>query len=183
MAILLSLSYLPAQAQTGPAAPVGAQIAEQRATRAMDKARANSLELHAFLENMPKGGDLHNHVDGSIYAETFIREGAEDNLCVTLAGLAFTKPQTISGGQAVCNDGQVPVAQAFADQQLFDALVDALSMRGFVPSRGVTGHDHFFDTFEKFAAVDSRHRGEWLDEVATRAAAQNEQYLELMTTP
>jgi len=31
--------------------------------------------------------------------------------------------------------------------------------------------------------VDERHTGEWLDEVATRAAAQNEQYLELMVTP
>ena len=56
-------------------------------------------------------------------------------------------------------------------------------MRGFVPSPGVTGHDHFFDTFAKFGGTDHRHLGEWIDEVATRAAAQNEQYLELMHTP
>jgi len=56
-------------------------------------------------------------------------------------------------------------------------------MRGFVPSPGVTGHDHFFDTFSKFGGTDHRHIGEWIDEVATRAAAQNEQYLELMHTP
>ena len=56
-------------------------------------------------------------------------------------------------------------------------------MRGYVPSPGVTGHDHFFDTFDKFSGTDRRHKGEWLDEVATRAAAQNEQYLELMDTP
>src|SRR5258708_26880108 len=56
-------------------------------------------------------------------------------------------------------------------------------MRGFVPSPGVTGHDHFFDTFSKFGGTDHRHLGEWIDEVATRAAAQNEQYLELMHTP
>jgi adenosine deaminase len=47
----------------------------------------------------------------------------------------------------------------------------------------VTGHDHFFDTFAKFGGTDHRHLGEWLDEVATRADAQNEQYLELMHTP
>jgi len=47
----------------------------------------------------------------------------------------------------------------------------------------VTGHDHFFDTFAKFGGTDHRHLGEWIDEVATRAAAQNEQYLELMHTP
>jgi adenosine deaminase len=47
----------------------------------------------------------------------------------------------------------------------------------------VTGHDHFFDTFSKFGGTDPRHIGEWLDEVATRASAQNEQYLEIMHTP
>jgi len=61
--------------------------------------------------------------------------------------------------------------------------VDSFSMRGFVPSPGVTGHDHFFDAFAKFGGTDHRHLGEWIDEVATRAAAQNEQYLELMHTP
>jgi adenosine deaminase len=56
-------------------------------------------------------------------------------------------------------------------------------MRGFVPAAGVTGHDHFFDAFGRFDGVSGRHAGEWLDEVATRAAAQNEQYLEIMETP
>ncbi len=48
---------------------------------------------------------------------------------------------------------------------------------------GISGHDHFFDTFGKFGGTDPRHTGEWLDEVVTRAARQNEQYLELMITP
>jgi adenosine deaminase len=61
--------------------------------------------------------------------------------------------------------------------------VDAFSMRAFVPTPGVNGHDQFFNTFGRFGAVDSRHTGEWLDEAAARAASQNEQYLELMETP
>jgi adenosine deaminase len=58
-------------------------------------------------------------------------------------------------------------------------------MRGFVPTAGTTAHDHFFDAFARFGGNldESRHLGEWLDELATRAAAQNEQYLELMHTP
>ena len=64
-----------------------------------------------------------------------------------------------------------------------EGLVDSFSMRGFVPSEGVTAHDHFFGTFAKFGGTDPRHTGEFLHEVATRAAAQNEQYLELMETP
>jgi adenosine deaminase len=56
-------------------------------------------------------------------------------------------------------------------------------MRGFVPSSGTTAHDHFFDTFGRFGGIDKSHTGEWLDEIATRAAGQNEQYLEVMQTP
>ena len=41
----------------------------------------------------------------------------------------------------------------------------------------------FFDTFGKFSEMSRRHEGEWLDEIASRAAAQNEQYMELMDTP
>jgi len=159
---------------------------EQRAELNLKAARENPLQLRHFLLGMPKGGDLHNHLSGAVYAESWIRAGAEDRLCVDVSKLAFVKPQASpSGGgeQLACGEGKVPVEAAFKDQELYDALVDAFSMRGFVPSPGVTGHDHFFDTFAKFGGTDHRHLGEWIDEIATRAAAQNEQYLELMHTP
>jgi adenosine deaminase len=166
------------------AAPVRT-ISEQRAELNLKAARENPLQLRHFLFGMPKGGDLHNHLSGAVYAESWIRAAAEDHLCVDIAKYAFVKPQgsSSSGEQPVCGEGKVPAADAYKDQRLFDELVDAFSMRGFVPSPGVTGHDHFFDTFSKFRGTDRRHLGEWIDEVATRAAAQNEQYLELMHTP
>jgi adenosine deaminase len=34
--------------------------------------RNNDAELVAFFSQMPKGGDLHNHYSGSVYAETYI---------------------------------------------------------------------------------------------------------------
>src|SRR4051812_2677293 len=34
--------------------------------------RNNTAELIAFFSAMPKGGDLHNHFSGSVYAETYI---------------------------------------------------------------------------------------------------------------
>lgn len=160
--------------------------AEQRTAKALDKARDNPLELRAFLFAMPKGTELHYHLAGGIYAESYIRAGAEDGLCVDLAKLAFVKPAAKTASTSAtpgCESGAVPASKAFADQHLYDALIDAFSMRGFVPSAGVSGHDHFFDSFEKFEVLGPRHAGEWLDEVATRGAAQNEQYLELMDTP
>jgi adenosine deaminase len=181
LAAVLALLLAPASPRSQTATkepPASVASAEQRAARAYEAARANLLELEAFLRRMPKGTDLHYHFPGGIYAETWIRDAAEDGLCVDLATHKLLKPEPS------CGAGQAPAAQAFNDQNLYDALVNAFSMRSFVPTPGWSGHDQFFSTFDKFyGAIHESHAGEWLDEVASRAAAQNEQYLELMDTP
>jgi adenosine deaminase len=159
--------------------------AETRATRAFEAARKlGPPELYSFLRGMPKGADLHMHLSGAIYAETFIAEAVQQNLCIDTAALRFTqptppKPPATTG---TCGVKDIPASIALVDQKLYDSLIDAFSMRGFVPSAGVTGHDQFFATFDRFGGVKGRY-GEWLDEVASRASAQNEQYLEIMATP
>jgi adenosine deaminase len=175
--------------QTHPAAPSAQVSAEQRTARALEMAKSNPLDLHAFLVEMPKGTDLHNHLGGAIYAETWIRTAAEDGLCVDPAKKMLTPAASRSGSNgaaaAQCGEGKIPAANAFRDQHLYDALIDAFSMRAFVPTPGTNGHDQFFDTFERFGADDTNttHLGEYIDEIVTRAASQNEQYLELMHTP
>ena len=184
--LLLLMASISLAQEKAPAAAAVKRTPEQLAELNLQAARQNPLQLRHFLLGMPKGGDLHNHLSGAVYAESWIRAAAEDHLCVDVTKMAFAKaPGAADGGteQPACGDGKVPAATAYKDQHLFDALVDAFSMRGFVPSPGVTGHDHFFDAFAKFGGTDHRHLGEWIDEVATRAAAQNEQYLELMHTP
>src|SRR5882757_1683741 len=188
IAVLIALfSSSGSYAQTAPEkVAAGHSVPEQRAARAYEAARANSLDLHAFLVRMPKGADLHYHLSGGIYAESFIRAAAQDGLCIDLASHSFVKPAGAMPSeppQPLCGVGKVPAAKAFTDQNLYDALVDAFSMRSFVPTAGVSGHDHFFDTFGKFGGTSKKHAGEWLDEVAGRAASQNEQYMELMETP
>ncbi|MGA9888080.1 MAG: hypothetical protein WBQ31_11330 [Candidatus Acidiferrales bacterium] len=188
LSALLFVFSAPAIAQTKAPDAAAKATAEQRTARAFEAARANPLDLRAFLVAMPKGADLHNHIYGAVYAETWIRDGAEDRLCVNLTKLSFFKSQAMSDSippQPVCGEGNVRAAQALKDQHLYDALIDSFSMRGFVPTTGTTAHDHFFDSFARFGGNldESRHLGEWLDELATRAAAQNEQYLELMHTP
>jgi adenosine deaminase len=184
--ILACLWAAPVLAQLNAQAPnYSAQVtSEQRTAHALNAAKANPLDLRAFLVGMPKGGDLHMHLTGAVYAESWIAEGAEDQLCVDIASMSFVSPAAGNATSGVsCDKGEVPAAQAYKDQHLYDALIDAFSMRGFVPSAGVTSHDHFFDAFPRFILIDGRHAGEWLDEVATRAASQNEQYLEIMVTP
>jgi adenosine deaminase len=150
--------------------------AEARATRAYQAAvQAGPPALRAFLDQFPKGADLHIHLSGAIYAETFIRDAGEDGLCVDPAALSFAKPP--------CTPPLTPAAQLPANQELYDRLIDSFSMRGFLPTSGFSGHDQFFSTFGRFGGLNKRHIGEWVDEVASRAAAQNQQYVELMETP
>ncbi|MGC9291890.1 MAG: adenosine deaminase family protein [Acidobacteriaceae bacterium] len=184
----VGIASAPAQtASRQPRSVPSAAPPEQRTARAFDTALHNGpLELHVFLEQMPKGADLHNHLTGAVYAETWIREAAEDNLCVDLATDTLVRPigQTRRlSAPPVCGPGRVAASHALQDAALYDALVDAFSMRAFVPSEASSGHDHFFAAFGKFGVVPHTYAGEWLDEEATLAAEENTQYLELMDTP
>jgi adenosine deaminase len=165
------------------AAPASADNAEMRTAKALEAARQQGpLALHAFFAAMPKGGDLHNHLSGAVYAESWIAQAAEDGLCVDTATSSLLDKHDASAPN--CGAGRRPAADALTDQHFYDALVDAFSMRSFVPYAGHSGHDQFFDTFGRFDAVSpQQHMGDWLNEVSARAAAQNEQYLELMVTP
>ena len=180
-----ALSQAPKVPDAGQA--VGQNGTQAKAARAFEAARKQGpLALHDFLLGMPKGADLHVHLSGAVYAESFIRAASEDGLCIDAKTLSFAKPP--AGG---CPHvlGQMSATELLAhtqtspNQALYDKLIDAFSMRGFVPSEGWTGHDQFFSTFDHFGGTSKKHTGEWIDEVATRAAAQNEQYLELMETP
>ena len=173
-------------AAPAPKSGAAATPQEQRAIRVFDEARKNPLQLTAFLVDLPKGGDLHMHLGGAIYAETFIRNAVADTLCYSPATRSLFKPSATTRSippQPVCGEGNRRAEDALKDQKLYDAMVDDFSMRSFVPSAGVSGHDQFFATFSRYGALSRSHHGEWLDEVASRAAAQNEQYLEVMDTP
>ena len=168
LAVLTATIQVPAHAQTG--------VPEARASRAYDAAMKDGpLALRGFLDQFPKGADLHVHLSGAVYAETFIRDAGEDGLCVDPGTLSFAKPP--------CAPPLTPAEQLSSNQALYDRLIDAFSMRGFVPTAGFSGHDQFFSTFGRFGGLSKKHIGEWVDEVASRAAAQNQQYLELMETP
>jgi len=149
---------------------------EARAAHDLEEAKkAGQPELYAFLKNFPKGADLHMHLSGAVYAETFLAEAAKENLCID--------PEALVMVAAPCRKPVIPAADAIANQKLYDKLIDAFSMRSFVPYAGWSGHDQFFATFDRWDPLEKSAAGEWLDEVATRAAAQNEQYLEIMQTP
>jgi hypothetical protein len=156
--------------------PASAASAEQKTAQYFESIRTQPLLLHAFLQQMPKGGDLHNHLSGAVYAESFIRFAVQDGLCVDRAALALTQPPCDPAG------GKPPATVALQDSTLYGHLLDAFSMRQFVAG-AESGHDHFFATFGKFGPATNGHTAEMLAEARSRAAAGHLQYLETMFNP
>jgi hypothetical protein len=134
--------------------------------------RARPDELLAFLAAMPKGADLHNHADGAVYAEDMLAWALADKACYVPATLTLDEP---------CRGGDVPLTRGMSDDpNLAATIVRALSMQTFEPG-GESGHDHFFNTFGKFAAINARHPGRVVAAATSDAARSGVQYLELMT--
>ena len=158
----------------GCAQPLAAQ--SHGAARYLEAARSTPGLLRAFLREMPKGADLHTHLSGAVYAETLIAWGAEKGACIATADMRATP--------APCDSarGRIPITRALRDQDLYDAIIDAWSMRNL--SRDIrNGHDQFFGTFGRFGYAGDGREGEMLAEVARRAAANHVSYLEIMDTP
>src|SRR5215467_4369650 len=87
---ILTLALAPAMLAQKKTATTG--TAEQKTARYFESVRSQPLLLHAFLQQMPKGGDLHNHLSGAVYAESLIQWAASDGLCVDRLALALTGP-------------------------------------------------------------------------------------------
>jgi hypothetical protein len=154
-----------------------AQTAEQRTSTYFESIRKSPPLLEAFLRDMPKGGDLHNHLIGAAYAESFIQFAVHDHICIDRKALTFAQPP--------CDEsrGTVPAETALTNPELYNDMLDALSMRDFhpysQPGKSESGEDHFFATFGRFALLARSHKGEILAEIASRAGHQNESYLEI----
>jgi len=167
-------AFLLALAAAAPASAQRALSAEERTARYMESIREQPPMLVAFLREMPKGADLHSHLSGAVYAESYLRWAAEDSLCVSRAALAIVRPPCTG-------EGVEPASRALADGALYGAMIDAMSMRNWNAARE-SGHDQFFDTFGRFGSAYHR-TADMLAEAMTRAANGRVSYLELMLTP
>jgi adenosine deaminase len=155
-----------------------AQTAEQRTARYFDAVRKRPQLLLAFLKELPKGGDLHNHLYGAIYAEDLVDFAAEDNLCVDRTTSRLIAPPCDS-----CESYTAKPAMrcAYGDHILYNQTIDAWSMRNWRPGEE-SGHDHFFAAFEKFGLASHGHVGEGVAAAADRAGQDHVQYVEFMHT-
>jgi adenosine deaminase len=74
----------------GCTTPADAATKVAGVSRYLDSIRNDTDRRLAFFRELPKGGDLHNHLSGSVTTETLIRFAASDGLCIDTASFAAT---------------------------------------------------------------------------------------------
>jgi hypothetical protein len=155
-------------------------VLEQRTAQRFEALRKSPPQQLAFLFKMPKGADLHNHLSGSVYAESYIQWAAENGLCVNNQTMTLSVPPP----KSICDpkSDQSPASAALTNSVLYRQMIDAWSMRNWQLS-GQSGHDHFFDAFGKFGPATYNQTGRMIADAASRAARGHVLYLELMLTP
>ena len=168
--LLLSAPALAAR----PAADSAAQR-EQQVAQLLQRYASQPPLLRTLLQAMPKGADLHNHLAGSVYAEDYLQWAGEEGYCVQLDGYALRPPP--------CVDGQLPARGLEQQPLLYAKVVDALSVRNYVPGQPhYSGHERFFSSFGKFGVFDLR-RADAIVATLEQAARDHVAYVEIITNP
>ena len=149
----------------------------ERVAAWLERHRDRPTKLRAFVQRMPKGGDIHSHLSGAVYGESYLEWAAELGYCVNTVTLELIEPQG-------CNEEEaIAAADLPAATNIYNAWLDRWSTRNLAFA-GESGHDRFFNAFQGFDPMSSllSLRGEMVGRVANRAASQNIFYLELMLT-
>lgn len=147
-------------------------LIEEQVAQQFEALRQNPEELRAFFLAMPKGGDIHNHLTGAVYAEYLIDQSSAGNLCINLNN--YTVSSNYCG-----TDNSEPVNDAYSNSKLYGQIIDAWSMRDS-ELLDESKRDHFFNSFGTFGGATS-NTSALLAYIRSSAFKENVAYLEIMT--
>ncbi len=171
---VLAITGLAVAAASASAEPLPLDPAREAAVASLlDKAKDSPPALRLLLRGMPKGGDLHNHLGGAIYAEDFLAWAGEKGFCVKADGLSVEPPP--------CPAERAIERFAVENEFGYDRLVNAMSTRGWqrgVGRNDVTGHNQFFSSFSRFGLI-AGETAKMLAAARRIAGGDNLSYLEL----
>lgn len=191
LAAALSISVaaafaVPAAARTPAPAASPNEAATARHYAALIAGTPKTAELTLFFSQMPKGGDLHHHYSGAVYAETYVDFLEKRGFCVDKRSYTIvTDKAAIDADRAKPAAARtcLTTAEVYADDQTYRELLQRWSSKDF--------HNHgadqpppdrqFFSTFGYFGPVaDSGNFHDGLVELKERAVRENVAYIETM---
>ena len=181
--LLTALAVASAFAPAAVSAASNEDIVKRHFASLVAGSQPKLAELTLFFSMMPKGGDLHHHYSGSIYAEQFLRWVDKQHYCVNKTSYRIeTNAATVAAerakpaGQRACLSSD----EVFADQGVYAELLQRWATKDFYNHSGQqTPPDRtFFDTFGYFGPVASSNTNEGLHTLKQRAIAENLSYIE-----
>lgn len=145
-----------------------------------EKIRNNEAQLTAFFSQMPKGGDLHHHFSGSIYAEPLLKHAIAQDFYLNVETMDVRKEKPATGNWQLFSSLQANGTLETYQQK----IMQKWSVKDYnyvdYPSDKL-----FFESFLKFEPAIKGNFGQGLLELKNRAISENVSYIEtqLSTIP
>ena len=144
--------------------------------RSFDANVPNIALLNLFFTQMPKGGDLHHHYSGSIYAETYLEWVKNKHWYIDSCTFKIVPIKNNDGCKALSVD------ELIANDTLYRKLLTLWSDKDF------SNHSHeqlppdsnFFNTFGYFSPISDQYMDVGLNIIKERAINENVSYIESM---
>ncbi|MBB6270541.1 hypothetical protein HDF26_000968 [Pedobacter cryoconitis] len=152
------------------------QAHAQSVSNYLEKIRSNPAKLTAFFSQMPKGGDLHHHYSGSVYAESFIDYIIKKDYFINRETLeiAEKKPSNDKNWtkfSSLEKDGQ-------SGEYKF-RLLKKWSVKDY-DNVSIPSDKQFFETFQNFDIASEKDIDSGLLEIKNRAVKEHVSYIETM---
>ena len=172
-------------AARGPAPSANEAATARHYAALIAGAAPKTAELTLFFSQMPKGGDLHHHYSGAIYAETYVDFLDKQGFCVNKHTYRIeTDKAAVEAERAkpAAARNCLSTAEVYADDATYRELRQRWSSKDFgnhgalqpPPDR------QFFQTFGYFGPVSNANFHEGLLEIKQRAIRENVSYVETM---
>jgi adenosine deaminase len=160
-------------------------LAQQSVDTYFNAIRKNEVLLTAFFQNMPKGGDLHHHYTGSIYAETYLDYVIDKNYWINKQTLEVVENRPPIKGDSWAKFSSLKSDGTIAEYK--QKLMERWSVKDY-NNASLPRDKHFFETFGYFGVANGAFTEEnetyrkGLLELKARAISEHVQYIETLFT-
>jgi len=142
-----------------------------------------SAELTMFFSRMPKGGDLHHHYSGAIYAEQYLSWLDKQNYCVDKGSYKIVTDPKVNADQRALQPAQrtcLGTDDVMNDDATYRELLQRWSSKDFDNHGAIQPPPdrQFFSTFGYFNDLAATNTNTGLLTLKQRAIEENVSYIE-----
>jgi adenosine deaminase len=153
-------------------------IKEEETGNYLETIRNNDAFLRKFFQGMPKGGDLHHHYSGSVYAETYLKYVENQDMWINKETFEIYNQSPPGKERNVWSK----VSSLKSDglwENIKREIIKSWSIK-YYNNYGLSSDEHFFSTFGNFDIPKGATYKEGLLEIKERAKKENTRYIETM---